>query len=205
MSDKRAIYAIGAIVAAFALILGTVAGSTSFTTMSVSNPTPVQMSGHAIITLADADGNIKAYRQTDNVVTNNGRDCVADELFGTTGIDLCDDGVGGAIGGADFTFIGIGTGLGNFGIEEGNAALGKEINTRTGALDSQSAATTITGAIKTIKGVFTLTGTATVDEVGLFDAAATGESNMFSRLAISPVISGGEFDIITITYVVTVG
>ena len=200
MSDKRAIYAIGAIVAAFALVLGTVAGSTSFTTMSVSNQSPMQMSGHAIITLADADGNIKAYRQTDNVVTNNGRDCVADELFGTVGGPLCDDTLG-----TDFTFIGIGTGLGVFSIAEGNAALGFEILTRTGTLDSQSAATSGTGTIKTIKGVFTLTETATVDEVGLFDAADVAESNMFSRLAISPVISGGEFDIITITYVVTVG
>jgi len=201
MSDKRAIYAIGAIVAAFALILGTVAGSTSFTTMSVSNQSPVQMSGHAIITLADADGNIKAYRQTDNDVTNNGRDCVADELFGSTPADLCDD----TLGGSDFTFIGIGTGLGVFSLSETNTALGSEILSRTGALDSQSAATVSTGTIKTIKGVFTLTETATVDEVGLFDAADVAESNMFSRLAISPVISGGEFDIITITYVVTVG
>jgi len=201
MSDKRAIYAIGAIVAAFALILGTVAGSTSFTTMSASNQTPVQMSGHAIITLADADGNIKAYRQTDNIVTNNGRDCIADELFGSTGGDLCDD----TQGGADYTFIGIGTGLGVFGIAETNTSLGNEILTRTGNLDSQSEASTGTGAIKTIKGVFTLGGEATVDEVGLFDGATVIESNMFSRLAISPVISGGALDIITITYVVTVG
>ena len=198
MSDKRAIYAIGAIVAAFALVLGTVAGSTSFTTMSVSNQSPMQMSGHAIITLADADGNIKAYRQTDNVVTNNGRDCVADELFGTTGGDLCD-----VVQSTDYTFIGIGTGLGVFSLSETNTALGSEILSRTGALDSQSEATVSTGTIKTIKGVFTLTETATVDEVGLFDSA--GEANMFSRLGISPVISGGEFDIITITYVVTVG
>ena len=199
MSDKRAIYAIGAIVAAFALVLGTVAGSTSFTTMSVSNQSPMQMSGHAIITLADADGNIKAYRQTDNVVTNNGRDCVADELFGFTGAALCADPQTN-----DYTFIGIGTGLGVFSLSETNTALGSEILSRTGTLDSQVAASVSTGTIKTIKGVFTLTETATVDEVGLFDDSIS-ESNMFSRLAISPVISGGEFDIITITYVVTVG
>jgi len=154
MSDKRAIYAIGAIVAAFALVLGTVAGSTSFTTMSVGTD-PVQMSGHAIITLADADGNIKAYRQTDNVVTNNGRNCVADELFGSTGGALCNDPQTN-----DYTFIAIGTGLGVFSLSETNTGLGSEINTRTGTLDSQVAASVTTGAIKTIKGVFTLTGTA---------------------------------------------
>ncbi len=199
MSDKRATYAIGAIVAAFALVFGMVAGSTSLTTMSVSSQDPMQMSGHAIITLADADGNIKAYRQTDNVVTNNGRDCVADELFGFTGAALCNDPQTN-----DYTFIGIGTGLGG-GVAVGDNVLGNQILTRTGLLDSQSQATSSTGAIKTIKGVFTLTGTATVDEVGLFDSVAAGNNNMFSRLAISPVISGGALDIITITYVVTVG
>jgi len=199
MSDKRAIYAIGAIVAAFALVLGMVAGSTSLTTMSVSNPDSMQMSGHAIITLADSDGNIKAYRQTDNVVTDNGRDCIADELFGSTGGALCAFSTT-----DDYTFIGIGTNLASPAIGEGNTALGSEILTRTGTLDSQEAAAGATGAIKTIKGTFTLTDTATVNEVGLFDGL-TGEANMFSRLAISPVISGGPLDIITITYVVTVG
>lgn len=197
MSDKRATYAIGAIVAAFALVLGMVAGSTSLTTMSVSNPDPIQMSGHAIITLADSDGNIKAYRQTDNTVTNNGRDCIADELFGAV-TPLCD-----ITSTADYTFIAIGTGFTSQFLSETNTDLGSEINTRTGNLESEVAASVSTGTIKTIKGTFTLTDTATVDEVGLFDDATEG--NMFSRLQISPVISGGALDIITITYVVTVG
>jgi len=201
MSDKRAIYAIGAIVAAFALVFGMVAGSTSLTTMSVASQDPMQMSGHAILTLADADGNIKAYRQTDNVVTENGRDCIADELFGTTGGDLCASGSTTA----DYTFIGIGTGLGVFSLDETNTSLGNEILTRTGVLSSQQAAAGVTGTIKTITGIFTLGGTATVDEVGLFNSVAGAPSDMFSRLAISPVISGGALDIITITYVVTVG
>jgi len=199
MSDKRAIYTIGAIVAAFALVLGMVAGSTSLTTMSVSTQEPMRMSGHAIITLADSDGYIKAYRQTDNVVTLIGQDCAADELFGTTGGDLCP-----TAGSNAFIFIGIGTGLGG-GVDITDTKLGHEILTRTGALESQSAATTNTGAIKTIVGVFTLGSAATVDEVGLFDSNTAGNNNMFSHLEISPVISGGLDDVITITYEVEVG
>ena len=199
MSDKRATYAIGAIVAAFALVFGMVAGSTALTTMSVSSQDPMQMSGHVIITLADPDGNIKAYHQTDNVVTHVGKDCAADDLFGTLTTALCADSPN-----SNFVFIGIGTGLSLSTIEESNTALGSQLGSRTGALVSDVAATGTAGAEKVIKGTFILGGTATVDEVGLFDGNI-GESNMFSRLAISPVISGGLDDIITITYQVTVG
>lgn len=199
MSDKRTTYAIGAIVAAFALVFGMVAGSTSLTTMSVTSQDPMQMSGHVIITLADSDGYIKAYRQTDNVVTLVGQDCSADRLFGDTGSPLCPAGPA-----DEFIFIGIGTGLGG-GVDISDTKLGHEILTRTGALGDQTAATTTTGAIKVIKGVFILASAATVDEVGLFDSLPAGNNNMFSHLEISPVIAGGLDDKITITYEVTVG
>ena len=200
MSDKRITYAIGAIVAVFALVLGTVAGSTSLTTMSVSTD-PMQISGHAIITLADSDGNIKAYRQTDNIVTDVGRNCAADKLFGVnTGTAICAS--GGEPG--KFTFIGIGTGF-TGSPELGDIELENEILTRTGALNSDIAAATTTGAIKIIKGTFILGTESTVNEVALFDSLAGGSDNMFSLLEISPVISGGLDDIITITYQVIVG
>ncbi|HSB84169.1 MAG TPA: hypothetical protein VLD64_06770, partial [Nitrosarchaeum sp.] len=37
--------------------------------------------GHATFTVTDSDGNIKAYRQTDNAIITNGKDCVARFLF----------------------------------------------------------------------------------------------------------------------------
>ena len=167
--------------------------------MSVSTD-PMQVSGHAIITLADSDGNIKAYRQTDNIVTNVGRDCSADKLFGVnTGTPLCAGGLPG-----NFIFIGIGTGFTGAPVV-GDTTLENEILTRTGALNSDTAATTSTGAIKTIKGTFILGTESTVNEVALFDSLAGGSDHMFSLLEIDPVISGGLDDIITITYQVTVG
>jgi len=38
--------------------------------------------GHLEIVARDADGNIKAYRQTDNLVVTNGLEAAAERLFG---------------------------------------------------------------------------------------------------------------------------
>jgi len=201
MSDKRTIYAIGAIVAAFALVFGMVAGSTSLTTISVSSQDPLQMSGHVIITLADADGDIKAYRQTDNVVVHDGMDCSADLIFGDfTGTGLCSVA-------AFFTSIAIGSSGAGLDIED--FELISEITAsspaRAGALDDEAFATGTTGAKKTIVGEFTIGTGDTVREVGLFDSATSEFGNMFSRLLITPEIPVLADDTITITYIVEVG
>ena len=50
------------------------------------------MMGHIEYTLYDSEGNIKAYGQTDNLVTNNGDKCAAELIFGDTdngGIEAC--------------------------------------------------------------------------------------------------------------------
>ena len=197
MSDKRTTYTIGAIVAAFVLVFGLVAGSTSLTTISVSSQDPMQMSGHVIITLADPDGNIIAYRQTDNLVTHDGKDCSADLLFGTS-TELCGSTA------STFEFIAIGSGFTS--LTESDAALETEITLtagRQGTLISEVGATVTGPAVKTFEGVFTLGDTQTVNEVGLFDAATLG--NMFSKLQINPPITANVNDVITITYVLKVG
>ena len=202
MSDKRTTYTIGAIVAAFALVIGMVAGSTSLTTISVSSQDPMQMLGHVIITLADPDGNIKAYHQTDNVVTHVGKDCAADELFGISPLSgLCPGGLPGT-----FDKIAIGSGLGSLTIDESNTGLGTEISvTRDGTLTAEFAATGTAPAEKDIVGVFILGTTETIDEVGLFDSGTFESGNMFSRLAIDPAITASTDDKITITYELDVG
>ena len=40
--------------------------------------------GHITVEVADSDGNIKAYQQTDNFVTDNGLKCALDVLFEIT-------------------------------------------------------------------------------------------------------------------------
>jgi len=201
MSDKRATYAIGAIVVAFALVLGTVAGSTSLTPISVASQDPMQMTGHVILTLTDADDNIKAYRQTDNIIVHNGMDCSADLLFG----DFSAPGLCTTPG--FWTFIAIG--------EDGTAldvtdpGLGTEITTanpgRGGALTAELPAATTVGAKKTVEQAFIIGATGTVKEVGLFDIVTSNGGNMLSRLLITPNIPVLTGDTVTIEYVVEVG
>ena len=199
MSDKRTTYAIGAIVVAFALVLGTVAGSTSLTPISVASQDPMQMTGHVILTLTDADGNMKAYRQTDNIIVHAGMDCSADLLFGqTTG--LCS-------GEAVWTNIAIGSG--DTALDITDFDLDTEITVsnpvRGGTIDAEVAATGAVGAKKTIKQAFAITASDTVKEVGLFDDASSNSGNMLSRLLITPTIPVLSGDTVTIKYVVEVG
>lgn len=58
------------------------------------------ISGHLTLTLTDADGNIKAYQQTDNFIIESGEDCAAKLLFvgsgntAATNSELCVDAIG---------------------------------------------------------------------------------------------------------------
>ena len=201
MSDKRTTYAIGAIVVAFALVLGTVAGSTSLTPISVASQDPMQMSGHVIITLTDADDNIKAYRQTDNIIVEGGMDCSADLLFGNSAGGLC--------AGTEAFFTNIAIGSSAAGLSDTQSALGTEITNsnpvRGGAVTAEVGATGGVGAKKTILQAFIIGGTDDVREVGLFDDAASTSGQMLSRLLISPAIPVLTGDTVTITYIVEVG
>ena len=201
MSDKRTTYAIGAIVVAFALVLGTVAGSTSLTPISVTSQDPMQMTGHVILTLTDADGDIKAYRQTDNIIVRNGMDCSADLLFGDeTGTGLCDPA-------AFFTSIAIGSSDASVDISQSTltAEVTSSTPARNGTLSAEVAATVSVGAKKSVEGTFNIGGSFDVKEVGLFDDASSNSGNMFSRILIIPTIPVLSGDTVKITYVVTVG
>jgi len=202
MSDKRATYAIGAVLVGLALVFGLMTAVPSTTNTVYLNS--MGISGHAEVVLRDADGNIKAYQQSDNVVVLNGQDCAADLLFGFvgTGTRLCPTDE------AQFKFIAIGTGTStatdqDFELEAELSAL-----TRTGTLTESAAATTGasgTGAMKTIVGTFTLVAPTTVAEVGLFDDVANDTPEMFSRIILGTPIGAGTDDTITITYKITVG
>jgi L-ribulose-5-phosphate 3-epimerase UlaE len=75
---------IGAIVAVGAISAVSTVGFTD-DGLSITSINPVKSSaavmGHVTLTAYDEDGNIKAYRQTDNVVTNVGDDCIAAVIF----------------------------------------------------------------------------------------------------------------------------
>ena len=202
MSDKRATYAIGAVLVGLALVFGLMTAVPSTTNTVYLNTMGIE--GHAEVVLKDADGNIKAYQQSDNVVVLNGQDCAADLLFGAvgTGTELC------GTTAEQFRFIAIGEGTAT--ATDVNTILEAELSTltRTGTLTESAAATTAgdgTGAMKTIVGTFTLVAPTTVAEVGLFDDVANDAPEMFSRIILGTPIGAGTGDTITITYKITVG
>ena len=83
MSDKRAVITITSSIAAIAFVIGIMtvsAASTDITTQATTLGTV----GHVTITIADSDGNIKAYIQADNVNSDITSDCIAVDLFAPT-------------------------------------------------------------------------------------------------------------------------
>jgi len=84
MSDKRVIITITTSVAAIALVFGLMVGISATPTNITTQSTPLSIMGHFAVTIADSDGNIKAYIQTDNVNSDIVSDCIAADLFAPT-------------------------------------------------------------------------------------------------------------------------
>ena len=184
--------------------------ATSFVTMKVASDVHEtgQMLGHVTYELRGADGNVKHYYQSDNLIVDLGTDCAAQAIFDTGNADVCTLG-----GNGGFAFIAIGNsttpftvqnplstaedtaldvsngGSGNFNNDGAgpNGGGGDEV-ARSGLIDATiTAADTLgTGADTTVTitpanpFTFTTLGPAgtVITQSGLFDSAAGG--NMFS-------------------------
>jgi len=78
----------------FAIVLGVIlVGSIATVNMAFvqnnefsanSLKTTAGIMGHVTLTATDEDGNIIAYRQTDNTIVNEGQNCIAEALFGVS-------------------------------------------------------------------------------------------------------------------------
>ena len=93
----------------FAVAVGTLGLGQSTSTLMVlpQSAEPVGILGHVEYKVHDASGNIVQYKQGDNVVVNDGEDCVAEYVFG----------VGTACSQSTvFDYIGIGNSTNIFGI-----------------------------------------------------------------------------------------
>ncbi len=90
----------------FAVAVGTLGLSGNSATLMVSavpqSQEQVGMLGHVEYMVQDYSGNIVSYMQTDNVVVNDGEDCVAEDIFGV--------GTSCELGAGNFDYIGIGNG-----------------------------------------------------------------------------------------------
>lgn len=191
-------------------------------TNGVSGSAPLE--GHVTVVATHPDGNVYAYRQTDNLVTNVGKTCVGVLVFGVAGNSTTDG--GGAVSThcqatsvGKFQFIGIGTDTTTAAVEQTH--LGKEIEARQQDATPGVTNATGTGASSTLVGIgiinaaFTTTANSTaqsIGEAGLFDATRNGggvtsslSGHMFARQVISPAIGVNTGDTLNIKWTISLG
>jgi len=164
------------------------------------------ITGHVTTTVTDSEGNIKAYRQSDNLIVNNGENCVSKMLFkggGATGTGVCT-----GANTAGFNFVAIGNGT--------NAAADANIRLQTiqiepGLSTPLQGTTTLTNASGTtpasalISATFTNNGgPTTVRESGLFNGTNMGTSGMFARQVFT-AINMNNGDSLTVQWTVNIG
>jgi hypothetical protein len=165
--------------------------------------------GHIVLVAKDKDGNIKAYRQTDNIVVNNGLNATVNDLFGTSTLVTTDGTIG------KFNYVGVGTGTNAAAYN--NVALqtiqsSKQLGTVTPIGESNSpalgdgmgasiAATWSAGKLNNNTG-----SPVSITEAGLFDTqvnSTTGTtSNMYARQQFS-AISINSGDSLSVTWKIT--
>ncbi len=194
--------------------------ATSFVTMKAASDIheTSQMIGHVTYELRGADGNIKHYFQSDNVIVDVGTNCAAVAIFNAT-----DDSGVCTLGTDDgFSFIAIGNSTNAFplGTIDDTAldvdAAGNGEMARSGFIDSTitSADSLGTGADTTVSIVspaftFNTLGPAgtVITESGLFDSDTAGTNNMFSARDIPGQSGTGlavtNADTLSITWTIT--
>ncbi len=187
------------------------------TDAQTSASTSAMINGHVTTIVSDAAGNIKEYRQSDNLIVNQGENCVLNMLFGPLGGDSVGAGTNTCAGEINegFRFIAIGNGTsaaGNL-----NATLGTEYTTANSAsgmarkegttitFTNSTAATGISQATALIEATFTNAGsTNTVEESGLFNGTLSSTDGLFARQQFD-TISLNNGDSLTVRWTVNIG
>ncbi|HEX5359087.1 MAG TPA: hypothetical protein VFW99_04145 [Candidatus Nitrosotalea sp.] len=140
--------------------------------------------GHAVLTVLDPKGNVIAYRQTDNQITNLGDDCAAKGLFGTAG--ACSSFTPGT---STFKYIAIGTS--SAGLSNSNTNLAAETTSFTTArittTPSITPAASGAGSTVSLTATFVTNAAVTAQEAGIFDTSASNSGNMFARQGFTPI------------------
>jgi len=145
--------------------------------------------GHITATLYDEDGNVKAYRQTDNRIVDTGLDVLSDLVFGTTitttpsVIDIMAVGVSGTVSAAAQTDLLDRTGL--------SGCTNATVNFGPGATGAG-----FVNVTDTVSFLGSLGCNAGIQEAGLFDA---NNGNMFARQSFGVINVGGS-DSLDITW-----
>jgi hypothetical protein len=188
------------------------------------SPEAGTMMGHVEYVVRDSDGNIKNYQQLDNLVVNQGDDCVIAAAFQTTNAGGGDNCTFSADG---FRFIGIGNGT--IVVDEADTTLldggattvassgtggimAVKADSNTVGTDSSDGGTVVisTSTATGGAGPFTfgsspVTNATTVTSAGLFDAQCSGVGGSNSGICTANAATMNMFAVQSITVVVTAG
>jgi len=181
MSDKRAEYAVGVVIVLVGIFGASQAGMFALTDANLTTTTTtMRFLGHVTAVVYDSNGNIKSYFQTDNIVVDDGRNCAADLVFGTTfHTSTCTVVDKMAIGKSSTVLDPTDTKL-----------FSKTDNFNEDVIITDLVAATGTGLLDDV--MFKLSNTfiilsadsgSSISETGLFDS----EGNMFARTLIGPI------------------
>ena len=167
-----------------------------------------QIIGHVTLVLTDEDGNIKAYRQTDNAVHDDGFNQIIDDAFGSSACVGCQN-----VNSTNFDIIGIGTGTP---VPTAANDLGTPVASGTTCdriADATGAASTTDTFLVTISASFGGGGSGAdrddaacqvaVTEAGLFNNAADATGEMFAAQGFSAINIASATDILTVTWELT--
>ena len=186
----------------FAIVIGAIlVGSIATVNMAFVSDSDVSansvkssagMVGHLTLTATNEDGEVVAYRQTDNVVINSGDDCIGQDLFGGSW------GCGNTT--AVYDDVHIGTASTPF--TETSTDLGSFQETTAGTVGTPTTASGTGGASVTVTADF-FDVSASIAEAALRNGPSNTSSDVLALQQFSS-ISLGPTDDLTIEWTVTV-
>ncbi len=153
--------------------------------------------GHLELIAKDKDGNIKAYRQTDNIVNVNGKLCSLINAFGLPAGNGTQNTACGGVTTNQFRYVAIGTSTtGETATDSGvNAIVGSRTNNGTFNINNATA----TSPYYIITTTFHPTAN-TIAEASIHDAASGG--HVFAHKTFTGIVLGAS-DTLTVTWRVT--
>jgi len=205
---------IGAIVAGVAGLISIDAiSATSLVTMQGASDFHESglMIGHVTYEVRGADGHVKQYLQSDNLITNRGTDCAATAIFASADLVCATPG--------NFAFIAIGNATGeqmddiDTELDVSVTPLGGEMARSALIVASITPNNGVDGTIVKLSNSvtpFTFTGlrtgttlipSTTVTQSGLFDSDGTTPGNMFSIRDVSVPVTNA--DTLAVTWTIT--
>ena len=172
--------------------------------VSYENSEDAHIRGHVTLWVTNTDGRITEYRQSDNIVVNQGADCAIKALFApTTGLATTCPGTPGI-----FNVIALGTGTN--GNSRSDTALAAETSVaglaRAQVSSVNATAAPITGTSKVLLSkTFTNTsgGSVTITEAGIFNSTDKSIDGMFAEEPISPSVEVNNNDALTVNWTIS--